>query len=314
METERDLRVGAASPYLPADTVMATQGLVVRARCVADGVLAGLHRSRRQGESAEFAEHKVYAPGDEVRRIDWKAYGKLDRYYVKRFEEETSIGAFMVVDTSASMAYPEKGRYSKHAYAATLAASLSYLLLRQSDSVGLLTFDEEAKLHVPLGARTRQIDEIARALERQPAGGGTDPTRAFAALSERVRRRSLVVVITDLLGVVERAGGLDPVLAGLAALRARGADVALLQVLDPDELELPFPGVVRFVDMEEDRDLQIDAPAIRDAYLEEISRYLEQVARAARVAGITYQRVRTDEPPAQVLVRFAAARRGPAWG
>lgn len=313
MENDRDLRAGAASPFLPADTVMAMRGLVVRARCVADGVLAGLHRSRRQGESAEFAEHKVYAPGDEVRRIDWKAFGKLDRYYVKRMEEETSLGAFLVVDTSASMGYPERGRHSKYAYAATLAASLSYMLLRQSDAVGLFTFDEAAHYRVPVSARSRQIDEIVRTLEEKGVGGQTAAGRVFEALSERVRRRSLVVVLSDLLGVVEQAGGLGAVLAGLAALSARGADVAVLQVLDPDELELPFPGVVRFVDLEVERDLQIDAPAIRDAYREEIGRYLEEVARGARAAGITYQRVRTDEPPAQALARFVAARRGPVW-
>jgi len=313
VDPDREAPSGAASPYLPAETVMATSGLAVRARCVADGVLAGLHRSRRHGESAEFAEHKLYAPGDEVRRIDWKAFGKLDRYYIKRFEEDTSLSAYMIVDASGSMAYPERGRHNKYDYAATLAASLSYLLLRQSDAVGLFTFAEEALHPVPLGSRSRQLTEIARALEAVRPGGRTDAHGAFEALSERVRRRALVVVLSDLLHVSEQSGGLAAVMAGLAVLRARGADVALLHVLDPDELELPFPGVVRFVDLEEERDLQVDAGAIRDAYLEEIRRFVEQVASDAQAAGVTYQQVRTDEPPAQALVRFVAARRSARW-
>ncbi|MFH1809162.1 MAG: DUF58 domain-containing protein [Pseudomonadota bacterium] len=295
---------------MPASEVMALQGLTLRARCVADGVLAGLHHSRRLGESAEFAEHKLYAPGDDVRRIDWKAFAKTDRYFVKRFEEETSLRAFLVVDSSGSMTYPEQGRPTKFEYSATLAASLSLLLLRQSDAVGLLNFGRDCQLIVPPGAARDQAHALTRALEAIQPGGGTDAQRAFAQLGDQVRRHSLVVVLSDLLGVVDEAGDLDLVLGGLAALRARGADVAVLQVMDRDELELPFAGVVRFKDLEGDREIQVDADAIRETYKEEVQAYLARIERTAHAAGLTYQRVRTDDAPASVLARFIADRDG----
>ena len=308
MEREPATAANAASPFLPAATVMAIAGLQVRARCVAEGVLAGLHRSRRQGESAEFVEHKVYAPGDDVRRIDWKAFGRRDRYYVRRYEEETSLGAFLVVDTSGSMAYPEQGRHSKYQFAATLAASLGYLLLRQSDAVGLITFSAAAQHALPLSGRHRQLDELTAALEAAPIGGRTDAQAALATLGERVRRHSLVVIVTDLLGAVDGSGGLDALFASLAGLRTRGADVALLHVLDPDEIELPFPGVVRFFDLESDSEIQVDAGAIRDAYCDEVKSFLARVERATTAGGMTYQLARTDESPVAVLTRFVASR------
>ncbi|MBN2360496.1 MAG: DUF58 domain-containing protein [Deltaproteobacteria bacterium] len=308
MERAAATPASAQSDLLPAATVMAIAGLQVRARCVADGVLAGLHRSKRQGESAEFAEHKLYAPGDDVRRIDWKAFGRRDRYYVRRYQEETSLGAFLVVDTSGSMTYPEQGRHSKYQYAATLAASLAYLLLRQSDAVGLITFAAAARRALPLSGRQAQLDEMASALEQAPLGGRTDAQAALSALGELVRRHALVVVLTDLLGAVDGAGGLDQLFGSLAVLRARGADVALLQVLDPDEIELPFPGVVRFFDLESEREIQVDAGAIRDAYRDEVRSFLARVENAAATGGMTYQLVRTDEPPVAALTRFVANR------
>jgi uncharacterized protein (DUF58 family) len=271
-------------------------------------VLAGLHRSRRQGESAEFAEHKVYAPGDDVRRIDWKAFARRDRYYVRRYQEETSLDAYLVVDTSGSMAYPEQGRHSKYQYAATLAAALGYLLLRQSDAVGLITFAAEARRATPLSGRGTQLDEIARTLAAAPVGGRTDAQLAVAALAELVRRHSLVVVLSDLLGAVDGAGGLEQLFGSLAVLRARGADVALLHVLDPDELTLPFPGVVRLFDLESDREVQVDASAIRDAYRDEVNTFLARVERAASAGGMTYQLARTDQSPVAALTRFVAGR------
>jgi uncharacterized protein (DUF58 family) len=272
-----------------------------------------VHRSRRLGESAEFAEHKLYAPGDDVRRIDWKAFAKSDRYFIKRFEEETSIRAFLLVDSSGSMGYPERGRHTKYAYAATLAAALAQLLLRQADAVSLLTLSRHSRVEVPPSAAADHLHEIARALEAVQPGGPTDARRAFAQLGDLVTRRSLVVVFSDLLGVVDGSGDVDGLLGGLAALRARGADVALLQVLDPDELELDFEGVVRFRDLESEQELQVDVDAIRETYREELAGYVARVERAAHAAGLTFQQVRSDAPPAQVLARFIADRDGARW-
>src|SRR5262249_15991230 len=178
--------------------------MTLRARVVVDGALTGLHRAPHYGSSVEFAEHKEYTPGDEIRHIDWKAYGKFDKYYIKRYEEETELSAYLIVDTSGSMGYRGRG-VSKLEYARTLAAALGYLLLRQKDKVGLIGFGTRLTAYLPARARGGHLGDLLTALEALTPGGQTDLARALLYLSEVAARRSLVVVISDLLD-----GAADP--------------------------------------------------------------------------------------------------------
>ena len=212
--------------------VASLSDLKVRARVVVEGALSGLHRSPHHGASVEFAEHKEYAPGDEVRRIDWKAYGKFDKYYVKRFEQETELRAYLLLDTSASMDYRGAG-VSKLEYARQLAAGLAYLLLRQQDQVGMIAFGERLRGYLPPRARGGHLADLLTALEELDAHGRTDLARAMAYTSEVAPRRSLVVVFSDLL---EEARGDRDARHLLRGLRARKHDVVVFHTLDRDEL------------------------------------------------------------------------------
>ena len=294
--------------WVDAQAVLALQGLFVRAHTVADGVLAGLHQSRRHGRSVEFAEHKVYAPGDDMRHMDWKAYAKFDRYYIKRFLEETSLRAFVVSDVSGSMAYAGGAPgslpgVSKADYARVLCGTLAYLLVRQADTVGCMTFADVAGPRTAIRGGERQLKEILDNLDAAKVGGDTRPLEALAGLSHHVSRRALVVVASDLLD----AG--TQVLEPLTALANRGADVALLHILHPDEVQFPYDGLIRFLDLEGTREAQVDAESVRAAYLEEFGAWLSQVERDAQGRGLDYLRITTDEPPARALLRFLLPRR-----
>lgn len=290
---------GAGRALLSADDVFGIASLELRARTVAEGVLVGSHRSRRFGSSTEFAEHKVYAPGDELKHLDWKAYARMDRYFVRRYEEEANLDVSIVVDASGSMGYAGGARgayhHSKLDYACTLAAALAFLASRRSDGVGLSLFAGGERGVLPPRARKDRTVELFRMLEQVTAEGTTDVVSALESVARRLTRNALVVLVTDLLDVGEDA------LAPLAILRRRGADVLVLHVLDPDELHFPFDGVVRFVDMEGDREVQVDAPGVRDAYLEELSAFLGRVKRGAADLDLRYLLAASDEPPARVL-------------
>lgn len=302
-----------SSAYLPAEAVMALSNLQLRARCVADGVLAGLHSSQRRGESAEFAEHKLYSPGDDLRRVDWKALAKSDRHYVKRFIEETSLNAVVILDSSGSMAYPERGRFSKYDYAATLSAALAMLLLKQGDPVGLIQFSSAANTLLEAHAKKSQLFEFINNLKTISISGETQAAQVFAQLGQRLKRRSLVLVLSDMLDVVGPERDFSALLKGLATLRARGADVALMHILDPDERDLPFHGLLRFIDIEGDASVQVDVDAIRSSYQQELADYTHGLRQSAENSGLRYSLVTTDAPPAEVLARFVAEGHHLRW-
>ena len=249
----------------------------MRARTVVEGALAGLHRSPHHGASVEFAEHKEYSPGDEVKHIDWKAYGKFDKYYIKRFEEETELKAYLVIDSSASMGYRGDG-VSKLDYARLLAAAISYLLLRQQDQVGMISYGAELRGYLPPRARGGHLHDMLLALDALDAGGRTDLPRAIAYLSEVAHRRSLLVVFSDLLDSPP-----PEVRRLLRGLRARRHDVVLFQLLDHDELTLPFDGTSVFQSMEDERRLLAEPADVRRAYLDELAQAHRRLsARAGR--------------------------------
>lgn len=308
----------AVGPERAADTVDRPQGvdprvltevgnLSFRARIIADSVLHGMHRSRHHGTSVEFAEHKEYSPGDDVRHLDWRAYARHDRDYIKRFEDEAHLRALLVLDTSGSMGYRgiEGARgpgQTKLAYGQTLGAALAYVLARQGDAVGLASFDEALNLRVPTRARRGHLQELFAQLSGLEAGGPTRLAAAIDALAGGLTRRTIVVVMSDLLD------SQDSSMAALARLAARKHDVVLFHVLDPDELDFPFEDSTLFRSMEDEREVQIDARAIRAAYLQEMGAFLAKVESRTRSAGVEYHRARTTDDPGRLLVRFLAGR------
>ncbi len=281
--------------------------LSLKARTVVEGALSGLHRSPHHGSSVEFAEHKEYSPGDEIKHIDWKAFGKFDRYYVKRFEEETELTAYLLLDRSGSMSYRGDG-ISKLEYAAYLCAALAYVLNRQQDRVGLLAFGGGAESYVPPRARANHLHDLLRAIEVIVDEGGRGETSLVPTLervSELARhRRSLIVLVSDLLDP-------SPDLAVLLRrLRVRRHDVSVFQLLDRDELELPFEGTTMFESLEDDRKLLADPRSIRASYLKELNAFLERTRRALAEGDVEHQLVATTQPLEKTLQNFLNVRAG----
>ena len=277
--------------------------LKLRARAITEGVLTGFHKSPHHGQSVEFAEHKEYAPGDDVRRIDWKAYGKFDKYYVKQFEQETNLRAWLVVDGSGSMGYrgrPE--RMSKLEYASALAASLAYLLVRQGDAAGLVVVADRVLRALPPRATASHLPQIVEALEGVAPAGPTSLAAAVDHVLENAPRRSSVLVFSDLLDAE------DKVVKRLAQLRRRKHEVTIFHVLDPFELEFPFEDPTLFLSMEDARQVEANGRDVRRGYLEVLRRWLEEVRRAAGEADLEHVLCRTDEPFDEVLLPFLARR------
>ncbi len=277
--------------------------LKLRARAVAEGVLSGLHRSPHHGQSIEFAEHKEYAPGDEIRHIDWKAYGKTDKYYVKRYEQETNLRAWLVVDASGSMGYRGPSAHlSKLEYASVLAAALAYLLVRQQDAAGLVAVADSVVRSVAPRAAASHLGALLGTLERLEARGRTRLGAAVDHLLEAASRRSQVVLFTDLLDAEPGAA------KRLAQLRRHKHEVTLFHVLDPAELDFPFEDPALFLSLEDESRVEANGREVRRGYLEVLGRWLDAVRREAAEADVDYVLCRTDRPLDAVLVPFLARR------
>jgi uncharacterized protein (DUF58 family) len=296
-------RARRADLLLPQE-LAALGGLELVARQVVEGFIAGLHRSPHRGFSVEFAEHRMYQPGDDLRYIDWRMYGRSDRYYIKQFEEETNLRAYLLVDVSASMGWSSSPQKlpPKVWYAKQLAASLGLLLIRQGDAVGMIAFDDTMRAHiVPRGGR-KHWHELMRSMSALAATGRTDPGTALRDLAARLRRRGLVILISDLL--------VDPDATRLALrfLRHRGHEVLVLHLLDPGERELPAVGDVRFYDPESDEELPVRAADLRREYREAVEHATAEWRRELAPQGIDYVVVGTDEPMANALRAYLHKR------
>ncbi|HVR60893.1 MAG TPA: DUF58 domain-containing protein [Polyangia bacterium] len=277
--------------------------LSVRARVIVEGAFTGTHHNPSAGTSIEFAEHKEYAPGDDIRHIDWKAVGRIDRYYIKRFEDETAMRTYLVVDASASMGYKRSG-VSKLDYAGYLAAALGYLLAQQGDPAGLLIFDEKTRQVLPPRSRGGHVRDLLLALEGAYAAGRTDPGRALGHISELAERRSLVVLFTDLLDAPAQLAD------RLRLLRTHGHDVVLFHLLDPDEIELPFTELTQFEGIEPDdtRRLLTDPRDLAESFRRESLALRESWRLTCLESRVEYRFASTDTPPADVLRSFLFAR------
>ncbi len=287
----------ASKRFLHPESIRRIARMDLRARYIVEGFLSGAHKSPYFGQSVEFLQHREYAPGDDLRRIDWKVWAKQDRYYIKQFEEETNLRAMLLVDVSASMRYGS-GSLNKFEYAATVAVSLAYLLLKQQDAVGCIPFDEAPRNPVPPLTRRSHLQAIIDALAVTDPRQKTNLYLVLRQLAESLPRRGLVILISDLL--TDRPG----LFKGLRLLRQRGHDLMVFHILDDDELEFSFAGPQRFVGLESADQLRCNPRALRAGYLAALHRYLDEVRRGCAKQGVDYSLVATGEPLDAALATF----------
>jgi uncharacterized protein (DUF58 family) len=289
--------------YLDPRVLATIHRLDIRARLVVEGFISGEHRSPYRGFSVEFAEHREYAPGDDLKHVDWKVYSKTDRYYVKQYEEETNLRAHIFVDASESMRYRgQHAALSKYDYAATLAAAMSFLLLQQQDAAGLALFDSELRQFLPPSANPATLQSICHHLEQAQPSRKTNVSEIFHALAEKIRKRGFIVLISDLFVP------LDDLFRGLEHFRHRRHEVMLLHVMDDDELRFPFEGNILLRGMEELPSLKVEPRSIRAAYLDAVGNFTAQVKRLAAHHRIDYRLINTKENVGAVLAAFLAGR------
>lgn len=273
----------------------------LRAQRIVDGFLSGMHRSPYFGQSVEFVQHRQYAPGDDLRHIDWKVWGRQDRLYIKQYEEDTNLRLTLVVDGSKSMAYG-RGFLNKFEYGATIAASLAYLAARQQDAVGLTVFDTKIRTKLPWRSGRKHLQSIYASLEQQAIEKPTDLSTVFREIQDTYPSRCLTVLITDFLGADAST------LRGLASLRQSGHDCLVFHIMDDDELDFPFNDPTKFEGMESMDQLACNPRSLREGYLEALQLFLDRVRRTCASNKIDYQLTRTSRPMDATLTAFLAAR------
>jgi uncharacterized protein (DUF58 family) len=297
-------RTVTQSRFLDPETIATLEGLELRARRIVEGYVAGLHRSPYRGFSNEFAEHREYAAGDDLRYVDWKVFGKSDRFYLKQFEEETNLICYLLLDTSESMQYRgPSATMSKLEYGQCIAAAISYLVLHQRDAVGLVTFDQEIRQFIRPSSSPSQLKQLLQVMEQTTAARKTQTGPIFNDLAERLKRRGIVIIISDFFDNV------DEILAGLKHFRHRRHDVIVFQLLDPAELDFPFQQVTKFKGLEALGDVITEPLSLRAAYQKELQAFLRQVRVGCRSQQIDYLIGRTDEPLDRALTAFLSARK-----
>ena len=283
--------------FTPADAARVSK-LQLTARQVVEGVVTGLHKSPHRGFSVEFSEHREYVPGDELRHLDWKAFARSDRYYIKLYEQETNLRATIVLDTSASMRFANKIDYAKH-----LAACLAYLLAMQQDLAGLMAADETVRSELPPASSAAHLDRLFKALESIEAGKTTKLVEHLHGLAERLPRRSLVILISD-LWVDERE-----LVQALQHLRYRKHQAMVLHLLDKQELELPWTKQITLEDLESGEKLQVDPRELRESYQQQVQQYLASIRRGCNDCAAEYHAMQIDVPYSQALVNLISRRR-----
>ena len=289
--------------YLDPRTLAKLQGLELRAKLIIDGYIAGLHRSPHHGFSIEFAQHREYVPGDDLRYVDWKVFAKTDKYYLKQYEEETNLVCHLLLDVSESMLYQSReSALSKLEYAQCIAAALAYLVLRQRDSVSLATFDHKVRALVRESGNPAQLKQLIHVMENSAAEKKTATGPIFHDLAERLNKRGVVIILSDMFDDV------NSMMAGLKHFRHRRHDVIVLHVLDPAELDFPFRSMTKFKGLEQLPDVVTNPRALRKAYLAEFDQFNRKLRQGCRELNIDYVQLRTDQPLDVAMTSFLAAR------
>ncbi len=287
--------------YLDPEVVGKLKGMELRARMVVEGFITGLHKSPYHGFSVEFAEHRQYMPGDNIRDIDWKVFAKSDRYYIKQYEEETNLRSYLLMDCSASMAYTS-GAMVKFDYAATLASALSYMMLRQRDAVGLVTFDEKIRKYIPPRSKSGHLHILLQELAAAGPSDKTDVAATLHEMAERISRRGLVIICSDLLDDP------DKIISGLKHFRYKRHEIILFHILDPRERDFSFPREAIFKDMETGEQITTLPWQIKKSYSKLTREFSDRMAAECRQSGIDYHLIDTSVPFDVALYAFLAKR------
>jgi uncharacterized protein (DUF58 family) len=295
--------MSTAEKYLKPEVIQQIKRLDLRAQFIVKGFLHGLHASPFHGFSVEFSEHRKYTPGDDPKDIDWLIYAKTDKYYVKKFEAETNITGYLVMDLSRSMGYTYRQDLTKFEYSVCLAAALGYLMIHQQDPVGLLTFDEKIRNSLAPKSKRSHLGDLLSLLANLKPEGKTDVAHSLAQIAAMLRHASLVMVFSDLLADPE------PILQSLFRLRHRGHDVILFHVLDEAETGFPFQGMVELEEPETHRRLAVDAAAFRREYLDELDAFRETYRRECFQSGIDYVPIDTSMQFDKALTEYLVSRR-----
>lgn len=290
-----------AANFLDPSVLAGIDNLELRARVAVEGFLSGLHRSPHRGFSVEFNDYRQYQRGDDLRHVDWKLYARSEKFYIKQYEDETNTRCMLALDTSASMAYGSKG-LSKLDYAISVASALAYFIMRQRDAVGLLTYDDKLRDFLPARARQPHLMQLLRVLSQVQPGQQTDATKPLGDLAATLTKKSLVLLISDLLQ------GEEATLATLRNLRAMGHDVIVLHVMDDSELHFNFDESSEFIDSETGEAFITTPASVREAYLDNVNRFLDDCKKQCQRAGVDYCLLNTSEPIDAALAAFLSKR------
>ncbi len=290
--------------FLDPRTLSRLSSMEMRARIVVEGFVSGLHKSPFRGFGVEFVEYRQYTPGDDIRHVDWKAVGRSDRYYVKEYEDETNLQCVLMLDRSASMGYGSRGSggLDKLEYGSYLAASLAYLIMRQGDGVGLVTFDRTVHDYIPPSAKKSHLHAIHSMLEGLNAAEGTDIGKPLHELAESIPRRGLVILISDLIDDVEE------MMNALMHFRFKGHEVLVFHIVDQEELTFPFSETARFDDPETGERITVTPSAIRGDYLEAVQAFMESIRTGCAKIQVDYERMETEKPLDFALFSYLSRR------
>lgn len=292
----------AVEQYLKPEVIRQISRLDLRAQFIVKGFMQGLHASPFHGFSVEFSEHRKYTTGDDPQDIDWLVYAKTDKYYIKKFEAETNITGYLVMDLSKSMGYTYRQQLTKFEYGISLAAALCYLMIHQQDPCGLMTFDEKVRQSLPPRSKRTQIGNILSLLARLKPTGKTDIAKSLIQIAAMLRHRSLVMIFSDLLADPE------PVMQSLRRLRHGGHDVILFHILDEAEVKFPFDGMIEFEETETRDKLQIDASGFRTEYIAEVQKFCDAYRRECFQLGIDYVSIDTSMQFDKALMKYLVSR------
>jgi uncharacterized protein (DUF58 family) len=287
--------------YLDPQVQARVRSLELKARSVVEGYLSGMHRSPYHGFAVEFAQHREYVPGDDIRHIDWKVYGRSERFYLKQYEQDTNLVCWLLVDSSESMKYGS-GETTKFDYACSAAAALAYLVVHQTDSVGLATFDNQIQGFLRPSSQISHLKDCLTVLASGPGAGQTKLGPILSDLAQRIQRRGLVMVFSDLFDEPEE------ILAGLRHLRYQRHEVVVFHVMDGAEMDFPFQDATLFRGLEQMPDLLTDPRGLRESYIEELTKFLDEIKRGCRSQQVDYVPFRTDGDVGAALAVYLARR------
>jgi uncharacterized protein (DUF58 family) len=287
--------------FLDPKVLASLDNLELRARVAVEGFLSGLHKSPHRGFSVEFNDYRNYFPGDDMRHVDWKLYARSEKFYIKQYEDETNVRCFIVLDTSASMDYTSGG-LSKLDYGRTLASALAYFINRQRDAVGLITFDDKIRNFIPAKCRQPHLIQILRVLASVKSGDKTNAVKALTDLAAHLTKKSLVILITDMLDDEEK------VVRSLQNLRSMGNDVIAFQIMDNAELNFPFNEASEFIDLENNESFITSPAAIKEAYLKNLNEFLAFCQKQCQSSGVDYCLINTDSPLDEALSTYMSKR------